>query len=82
MNAAKKQKGLLENESFATAPFLRLWFNFLCFFGYYLRIMGGIFELRHSKADREFSRGLSVENFSVFIFCGVKGVNPPKKCPS
>lgn len=67
MNAAKKQKGLLENESFATAPFLRLWFNFLCFFGYYLRIMGGIFELRHSKADREFSRGLSVENFSFFI---------------
>ena len=62
-----KGKGLLQNESFAAALFLRLWFNFLCFFSYYLRIMGGIFELRHSKADREFSRGLSVENFSVFI---------------
>ena len=67
MNAAKKQKGLLENESFATAPFLRLWFNFLCFFGYYLRIMGGIFELRHSKADPESSHGLAVEFFLSFI---------------
>ena len=37
------------------------------FAAFYLRKMGGIFELRHSKADRECSRGLSVENFSVFI---------------
>lgn len=37
------------------------------FAAFYLRKMGRIFELRYSKADRECSRGLSVENFSVFI---------------
>ena len=29
--------------------------------------MGGNFELRHSKADRECSRGLAVENFLVLF---------------
>ena len=59
--------GLLQNESFAAALFLRLWFNFFCFCGFLFKKKGGIFELEYSKADRECSRGLSVENFSVFI---------------
>jgi len=40
---------------------------FSVFAAFYLRKMGGMFELRYSKADREGSRGLAVENFSVFI---------------
>lgn len=32
----------------------------------YERKMDGIFELRHSKADREASHGLTVDNFLVF----------------
>mgnify|MGYP003483264328 CR=1 FL=1 len=63
----KGLKELLQNESFAAALFLRLWFIFFYFCGFLFKKKGGIFELGYSKADREFSRGLSVENFSVFI---------------
>ena len=40
---------------------------FSVFAAFYLRKMGGMFELRYSKADREGSRGLAVENFSVLF---------------
>ena len=51
------------------------------FAAFYLRKMGGNFELRHSKADRECSRGLSVENFFGFyflrsFFLGIMGFQP------
>ena len=58
------QKGLLQNESFATVLFLCL--------GQFIErqkcvLLGKCCRFGRSKADREGSHGLAVDNFSVFI---------------